>query len=169
MRNLAFGVRFDSFEFGGSLFHPLSPSLLGLLPILLFRLFGVERHYTISLLIYSFIFFSFAGSLKTAEGGGENLSQVSEVCPGQFRAQQFPFLLVLFPPVSSPVSSSFDIPLPVVPVNYTLSNFAFIRGLLIHKLPRTVTGAKGRGEEEPGATNRLSFTSPRRLRDIARM
>ena len=70
MRNLAFGVRFDSFEFGGSLFHPLSPSLLGLLPILLFRLFGVERHYTISLLIYSFIFFSFAGSLKTAEGGG---------------------------------------------------------------------------------------------------
>lgn len=40
---------------------------------------------------------------------------------------------------SSKHHPSFDVPLPYVPVNYTLTNFAFIRGLLIHEVSRTVT------------------------------
>ena len=163
--DLAFGVRFDSFEFGGSFFHPLSLSLS--LDYFQYYFSGCSELKGITrfpFYIFSLFFFFFCWQSKDRqgwEGGRENLSQVSEVSPGQFRAQQSPFLFVLFPPVSSPVSSSFDIlPLPLLPpvgpVNYTLSNFAFIRGLLIHKLPRTVTvGAEGRRRRRLGTTNRL--------------
>lgn len=74
-------------------------SFLGLLPVLLFRLFGAERHYTISLLCI----FSLPSTLRIAES--ESVAGVG----GKLRpilAQQTPFLFFLRTATSF---SSFDI------------------------------------------------------------
>lgn len=124
----AFGIRWST--------KRVQTSLFGLLPVLLFRLFGVERHYTISLLHSFFLPLSTALLFLSFKG------QRSGFVPG-VGGKSGP---VLPPPLFLPPRNIFEFQarstfLPV-PVNYTLTNFPFIRGLLIHELFYNITGRR---------------------------